>query len=195
MLAAGVAGLAATALAVILAAGSSHGPAASPAPAAPASAVPDPAARTAVPEPGARTVALAPTLAGAVRDAGPLATAVTPATPPSPAGAEPARDAVPAVRRPKISPGAPGGPRPGRPVQPAPAAAPAPGTVKISATPWARVTVAGSDASCNETPCVLQLPAGKHTLRLVNPVAGLSKERHVELAPGETVVIRETLGP
>jgi serine/threonine protein kinase len=98
--------------------------------------------------------------------------------------------------------------RPGRPDRPAgrhrppgtgaPAhtdTAPARGTVKVSATPWARVTVAGSSAACAETPCVLELPAGRHTLRLVNPVAGLTKDRVIELAPGETLVVRETLSP
>ena len=41
----------------------------------------------------------------------------------------------------------------------------------------------------------LELPAGRHTLRLVNPVAGLTKDRVIELAPGETLVVRETLSP
>ena len=83
----------------------------------------------------------------------------------------------------------------GAPVHADTGPAPAPGTVKISVSPWARVTVAGSSASCAETPCVLELPAGKHTLRLVNPVAGLTKDRVIELEPGETLVVRETLSP
>jgi hypothetical protein len=52
--------------------------------------------------------------------------------------------------------------------------------------------VLGSGEQCDETPCVLRLPAGPHTLRLVNPVAGLSKERTIEVAAGQTLVVRET---
>jgi tRNA A-37 threonylcarbamoyl transferase component Bud32 len=67
------------------------------------------------------------------------------------------------------------------------------GTVQISATPWARVTVVGSSAQCTETPCTLTLPAGAHVLHLENPVAGLRKERTVRVTGGETLVVRETL--
>jgi hypothetical protein len=67
------------------------------------------------------------------------------------------------------------------------------GTVKISATPWAKVTVAGAGAGCDETPCTLTLPAGDHVLALENPVAGLRKERAVRVVAGETAIVRETL--
>ncbi|HWN71021.1 MAG TPA: protein kinase [Haliangium sp.] len=107
------------------------------------------------------------------------------ARPGHPPGARPDR---PAARQPRP-------PGNGAPAHGSAAPAPAPGTVKISVTPWARVTVVGSSASCAETPCVLELPAGKHTLRLINPVAGLTKDRVIELAPGETLVVRETLSP
>ncbi len=74
------------------------------------------------------------------------------------------------------------------------AAATALGTVKISATPWARVRVQGQKAGCDETPCVLQLPAGSHSIRLVNPVADLRKTLSVQVKSGETVVINTSLG-
>jgi hypothetical protein len=191
--AAGLAATLAVGLAVLLAV--AQGRPHDPAPAGPAVAT--------APAPAAGTTALAPS--ARVADAGALDAAVAPpGHARAPAGAAPGDVAA---SRPKLPSGASPGAHPGRPTQHAtrhahgttpgttPAAAPAPGTVKISATPWARVTVAGSNASCNETPCVLQLPAGKHTLRLENPVAGLSKERLVDLAPGQTLVIRETLGP
>lgn len=88
--------------------------------------------------------------------------------------------------------------RPSQPAAPAPsprAPASALGTVKISVTPWARVSVLGSSAGCAETPCVLELPAGTHTLRLLNPVAGVRKDRVIELAAGESLIVRETLSP
>jgi hypothetical protein len=105
-----------------------------------------------------------------------------------PALRQDARPDPPATRQPRTPAGATPAPADALP-------APAPGKVKISVTPWARVTVAGSSASCAETPCVLELPAGRHTLRLKNPVAGLTKDRVIELAPGETLVVRETLSP
>ncbi|MEM9489342.1 MAG: protein kinase [Myxococcota bacterium] len=77
---------------------------------------------------------------------------------------------------------------------PAPSAAQvAHGTVKISATPWARVRVIGHSASCDETPCVLQLPPGTHRIHLVNPVAQLSKELRVSVASGQTKVVSANL--
>jgi hypothetical protein len=194
--AAGLAAMLGVGLAVVLALAQKHPP--DPGPAAVTGA---PAGLASAPAPATR----APAPAASAVDGG-VAVA-----PPATAGIDAGARTV--ASRPKSPAGAAPGGRPGRPGQPAPrpghrdgASSPAPahtgdtppaapGTVKISATPWARVTVAGSSASCNETPCVLALPAGTHTLRLVNPVAGLSKERQIELAPGETLVIRETLGP
>ena len=130
----------------------------------------------------------------------------------SPAPANPANVATPArpsgVQSPRANPAAGARANPaddtprGAPPEPAPRTkkrpradarpAAAPGIIKISATPWARVTVLGSGEQCDETPCVLRLAAGAHTLRLVNPVAGLSKDRTIEIAAGQTLVVRET---
>jgi hypothetical protein len=172
---------------------------------APAALAPSPTAAT-TPLP-VHTSDVAPTVPAApARDAGPAAAAAAQAlrdAPDARPGQSPGQQQTSDER-----PGQPAGARPDRPTARPPrppgdgapahadtAPAPAPGTVKISVTPWARVTVAGSNASCAETPCVLALPAGKHTLRLVNPVAGLTKDRVIDLAPGETLVVRETLSP
>jgi eukaryotic-like serine/threonine-protein kinase len=196
-LAAGGAGMAAVAIAIAVALGRS-GPPAAPLPTS---------GTTSTPVRSSGVVAVTP------------ATALTGDAGPATAAADPGATGVQAVRpgqRPgpeaisDVGPGQAPGPGPDPPGRPAArhrppgagarahaadAPAPAPGTVKISVTPWARVTVAGSSAACAETPCVLELPAGKHTLRLVNPVAGLTKDRVIELAPGETLVVRETLSP
>jgi serine/threonine protein kinase len=191
MRAAAAVGLASVAVAVVVAVVVVSGRSAPP-------AAPPPAATSATTGAPAATSATAGTTPMPVH-----ASEVAPTAPAAVSPAAPARDTGPATAQ---APGA----RPERPERPgsrhrpsgagAPAhagnaQAPAPGTVKISVTPWARVTVAGSSASCTETPCVLELPAGKHTLRLVNPVAGLTKDRVIELAPGETLVVRETLSP
>lgn len=67
------------------------------------------------------------------------------------------------------------------------------GTLKISATPWAQVTVAGHDASCAETPCVLRLPEGEHSVHLVNPVARLQRDVPVRITRDHTLIITADL--
>ena len=91
------------------------------------------------------------------------------------------------------TPRAHGGQRPDR--RPQPAEDREPGTVKISATPWAEVTVLGRPDGCAETPCVLRLSPGRHTLRLRNPVARLTKDIRVTVESGKTVVINTSLTP
>jgi tRNA A-37 threonylcarbamoyl transferase component Bud32 len=68
-----------------------------------------------------------------------------------------------------------------------------PGTVKVSATPWAAVKVRGRSEGCRDTPCTLRLPPGRHVLLLRNPVANLAKQVTVTVTSGATVVVRETL--
>jgi tRNA A-37 threonylcarbamoyl transferase component Bud32 len=71
-----------------------------------------------------------------------------------------------------------------------------PGTLVVTSTPWAEVTVAGRGESCADTTgsaCKLSLPAGTYTLRLYNPSANLGATVTVEVVAGETKTVRETL--
>jgi tRNA A-37 threonylcarbamoyl transferase component Bud32 len=198
---AGGVGLAAAGLAVVLIASGPRAPVAVPAapPAmpgpAPSSTVLAPVMPAATPAADAGVDAGAPVAAAAAAAAAADQGAAAP-----PAGQPPVTSDERPDQRPRARPDRPNRlrPRPAGASEPAtaiPAPAAAPGTIKISVTPWARVTVAGRSESCSETPCVLRLPAGKHTLRLVNPVAGLAKDRVIEVAPGETLVVRDTLSP
>jgi hypothetical protein len=67
------------------------------------------------------------------------------------------------------------------------------GTVRVSASPWARVAVIGRTESCIETPCELTLPHGTHRLRLENPVANVGAVVEVVVREGETSTVVETL--
>lgn len=67
------------------------------------------------------------------------------------------------------------------------------GMVRVSASPWARVTVVGRTESCIETPCELTLPLGTHRLRLENPVANVGAVVEVVVRDGETSTVVETL--
>jgi len=59
------------------------------------------------------------------------------------------------------------------------------GTLRINSRPWARVIVDGKDVGT--TPQLgLQLPAGKHRVKLVNEPMAMSKTIRVSIAPGET---------
>lgn len=84
------------------------------------------------------------------------------------------------------------GPTPPRPPA-ASADAGAVGAIRVSASPWARVTVIGRAESCVETPCELTLPAGTHRLRLENPVANVGTIVEVTVREGETRKVVETL--
>jgi hypothetical protein len=70
---------------------------------------------------------------------------------------------------------------------------PEPGTVLINTSPWARVTVAGREDGCPDTPCTLKLPPGDYTIELHNPVADLTAEIAVHVDSGATVQRTETL--
>jgi hypothetical protein len=61
-----------------------------------------------------------------------------------------------------------------------------PGKVSVNSSPWAQVEVVGRGKKCSETPCDFELPAGRYTLRLRNPVAGLGATREVTVVSGQT---------
>lgn len=135
-----------------------------------------------------------PVAAASPADAAVIPTApVTPALPPQ----EGADAAVPAAARSPADAAAPppsprrGDPDRSPPRPPAPAGPP--GAVLISASPWAQVTVLDHDAGCDETPCTLTLPPGRHRIRLHNPVADLSREIVVEIESGAVVRRTESL--
>ncbi len=67
------------------------------------------------------------------------------------------------------------------------------GTVRVSSSPWAEVSVLGHSARCKDTPCRLSLPPGTYTLTLRNPVSRVGKTLRVHVKSGETTLVRETL--
>jgi len=67
------------------------------------------------------------------------------------------------------------------------------GTVQVSTSPWASVTVDGRPESCSETPCQLRLPPGRYRLRLINPVARLGAEADITVTADETTTVRQSL--
>ena len=68
-----------------------------------------------------------------------------------------------------------------------------PGTVKVSASPWARVRVVGRKERCVETPCSLTLPPGRHTLSLENPHQPGVTLRKIQVESGQTSYVQVTL--
>jgi serine/threonine-protein kinase len=63
------------------------------------------------------------------------------------------------------------------------------GYLTLVTSPWTIVSVGGRELG--ETPLVrIPLPAGRHTLRLVNPEEGISETYVVEIRPGETTTRR-----
>ncbi|MCG8419151.1 MAG: protein kinase [Proteobacteria bacterium] len=67
------------------------------------------------------------------------------------------------------------------------------GVVRISTSPWAKVTVVGRGEQCRDTPCQLSLPPGTYTFRLHNPVKNVGKEVTVQVAGNQTVTVQEIL--
>ena len=67
------------------------------------------------------------------------------------------------------------------------------GSVRVSTSPWAKVSVAGRAESCRDTPCKLDLPPGTYSLKLHNPVKNVGKTVTVDIKAGETATIREIL--
>jgi hypothetical protein len=68
-----------------------------------------------------------------------------------------------------------------------------PGKVRVQSSPWAEVEVVGRGKKCNDTPCTIELPAGRYTLRLRNPPAGLGASREVTVVSGDTVDVSAQL--
>lgn len=67
------------------------------------------------------------------------------------------------------------------------------GFLRISSSPWARVTIVGRPETCRDTPCQLSLPPGTYSLTLHNPVKNVGKSISVKVIAGETATIREIL--
>ncbi len=134
------------------------------------------------------------------------------ATQPPAASASSTAVALPAATQPPAAPAslpaatpppgdarAPGASAAGRPRPPArrpsasspAAAAPAsePGRLQINLIPYARVTIDGQ--ARGQTPVDLAVPAGAHALVLDNPDTGQRRERQVQVAPGQTLVINQ----
>jgi hypothetical protein len=59
------------------------------------------------------------------------------------------------------------------------------GTLDLNAVPWAYVSINGGPEE--ETPIKARtLPAGKHKVRIRNPVLERHREMTIEISPGET---------
>lgn len=71
---------------------------------------------------------------------------------------------------------------------------PSKGTLRLHSEPWAYVWVDGHRKRY-ETPLELQLPAGKHRLRLENPEAGLSRREFVHVRADDVTTVRVELAP
>jgi hypothetical protein len=156
-------------------------PTAQPAsPASPSSPAAQPAPSAAQPAPAGAAASPVPT--GAPAPGAASAQAALPAGPASAAGAAPgdppgATGSATQRSRPPVR----------RSASPAPAAEP--GRLRINLIPYARVTVDGQ--SRGQTPVDLALPAGAHALVLENPDTGQRRERQVQVAPGQTLVIHQ----
>jgi hypothetical protein len=68
-----------------------------------------------------------------------------------------------------------------------------PGKVSVSSSPWAEVEVVGRGKKCNETPCTFELPPGRYTLRLRNPVGNVGGTREVTVVSGQVVQVSAQL--
>ena len=63
------------------------------------------------------------------------------------------------------------------------------GYLSLVTSPWTTVSLGGRNLG--ETPLVrVRLPAGRHTLHLANPEAGISESYSVEITPGDTTTRR-----
>jgi hypothetical protein len=78
---------------------------------------------------------------------------------------------------------------------PPPAEAPR-GTLVVSSSPWAAVTVIGRSERCADTPCRLSLPAGTYTVRLENAIERVGAMKSVTIeAGGETTLVEMLTRP
>jgi hypothetical protein len=148
----------------------------------------DPDASTTDPsDPGASRLGEA---TGADDDAAP-GTEADPSPPAVAAQPEPTRPASPRETTPSAPPvrPRPATPSPSRPAQPAAAQT---GFVMVQSQPWAEIHVGGE--SLGMTPRRIELPAGRHELRLHNPDAGLERRVTVHVRSGATERVSATLG-
>ena len=60
------------------------------------------------------------------------------------------------------------------------------GVLRINSRPWSQVSIDGRPVG-NTPQTTLQLRAGLHTVRLVNPDFGLKKSIKLRIAAGETL--------
>ena len=65
-----------------------------------------------------------------------------------------------------------------------------PGELDVFTRPWAEIYVDGVRQTQNAPARGIQLPSGRHRIRLVNPVAGLSAERTVDIPAGGRAQLR-----
>ena len=68
---------------------------------------------------------------------------------------------------------------------PAPSADP--GKLSVNCTPWCHIYLDDQDSGRNSPALGMEVRAGKHRLKVVNPPTGLSREMVIDVAPGETV--------
>ena len=67
------------------------------------------------------------------------------------------------------------------------------GALFVETHPWAKVAVVGRKESCGSNPCTLNLPAGKYTLRLVNPLDGQHQDFPVQVTADQTTTFEKQL--
>ena len=67
------------------------------------------------------------------------------------------------------------------------------GKLRVSTSPWAEVWHAERGTLCRETPCTVELPAGKYRLRLSNPVAGVGMWIEITVREAQVTTVRESL--
>jgi serine/threonine protein kinase len=154
--------------------------------------------------PAQEPVEAAPAVAVAAPQVGSEPKTTTPAVAkPSPSAASaprqppwPPRERGPRIENPqptlaKTRPSA-GARRPPPVAAPAPVASAGSGVLRINSRPWSQLTIDGRPAG-NTPQMNLQLPAGKHTLRLTNPQFGLSKTLKIQITSGQTLTKVVTL--
>jgi hypothetical protein len=66
------------------------------------------------------------------------------------------------------------------------AAAPQVGMLDVNCVPWCHIYLDGTDTGLESPAPGIQLPAGRHRLRVVNPPTGLQRELEVDVAPGKS---------
>ncbi|HBQ12711.1 MAG TPA: hypothetical protein DEF51_16725, partial [Myxococcales bacterium] len=74
------------------------------------------------------------------------------------------------------------------------AATGAPGTLRVNTTPWSEVYVDGRRIG-NTPQMNIRLPAGRHTITLVNPDFNIRERVTVTIAPGGTETLIRRLTP